>query len=76
MIRRNMFLFPPPKNEGKWSARIDVVKPVSKHLSNIRAAAEEAEPLTFRNIQTELQPIKKYLVIFELLLLSTGPGVA
>jgi hypothetical protein len=55
MIRRNMLLFPPPQNEGKGSARFDVVKPVSKHLSNIRAAVEEAEPLTFRNRQTELQ---------------------
>jgi hypothetical protein len=53
MIRRNLLLFPPPQNEGSWSARIDVVRPVSKHLSNIWAAVEEAVPLTFRNRYTQ-----------------------
>jgi hypothetical protein len=59
-LRRNMLLFPPPQNQGKWSARFYVVKPVSKHLSNIRAAAEEAEPPNFRNkIIPNYGPLRK-----------------
>jgi hypothetical protein len=58
-------------SKTRWSARINAVEPVAKHLSTIRAAVEEAEILNLQpHARTELQSIKEYFDTFECILLS------
>jgi hypothetical protein len=59
-------------SKTRWSARINAVKPVVKHLSTIRAAVEGAELLNLQpHARAGLQSIKEYLDTFECIPLST-----
>jgi hypothetical protein len=58
-------------SETRWSAQINAVEPVAKHLSTIRAAVEEVELLNLQpHARTGLQSTKEYFDTFECILLS------
>jgi hypothetical protein len=56
----------------RWSAQLNIVKPVVKHLATLQIAVEDAELLKPQpHVHTELQSIKEHVATFEYSLLST-----
>ncbi|XP_065650734.1 zinc finger MYM-type protein 1-like [Hydra vulgaris] len=53
-------------SKTRWSARIEAVKPVARHLNSLRTALKELQSLNLTvSAQSELQSIQKYLSKFE-----------
>ena len=56
----------------RWSARIDCVRPFSRHLNSLKNAAIEVSGLTnlTAEVKSDLKSIIKYLDTFECILMS------
>ncbi|XP_065658749.1 zinc finger MYM-type protein 1-like [Hydra vulgaris] len=59
-------------SKTRWSARIEAVKPVARHLNSLRTALKELQSLNLTvSAQSELQSIQKYLSKFECIVMSS-----
>lgn len=59
-------------SKTRWSARIDCVRPIARHLDSVRNAVAELSEVTnlTAECKSDLQGIKKYLDTFECVLMS------